>query len=380
MSGIHEQTAGAAAARQRREDESRSGRVRVDGKFLRAGAAKFWVKGVTYGPFAPRVDGFFLPEADRMAADFRQIRALGANTVRVYHAPPRGVLDLAHEHGLKVFIDVPWSKHRCFLDSREDQESGRTAVRAAARAGRGHPAVLAYSVVNEIPPDVARWERREPVESFIEELVDIARQEDPEGLVTFASFPPTEYLHPRNVDFYTMNVYLHARDRFSSYLQRLQNLAEEKPMLLGEYGIDSMRHGEAGQAELLAMHLEEVFRCGLAGSCVFSYTDEWFTGGHLISDWAFGLVGRDRREKRAFAEVAKVFGGDPRPRLARYPKVTVVVCSYNGGRTLDGCLKSLEQVDYPDYEVVLVDDGSTDDVPEIAARYEPWLRVHHQEN
>ena len=29
---------------------------------------------------------------------------------------------------------------------------------------------------------------------------------------------------------------------------------------------------------------------------------------------------------------------------------------------------------------ILVNDGSTDDVPEIAARYEPWLRVFHQEN
>jgi O-antigen biosynthesis protein len=371
---------GTTEGRVRREDDSRSARVRVDGKFLRAGTAKFWVKGVTYGPFAPRADGLFLPEPEQMAADFRQIRRLGANTLRVYHPPPRAVLDLAQEHGLKVFVDVPWSKHRCFLDNREDRESGRTAVRAAARMGRGHPAVLAWSVVNEIPPDVARWESREAVERFIEELVDIARQEDPEGLFTFASFPSTEYLHPRNVDFYTMNVYLHARDKLRGYLQRLQNQVEEKPLLLGEYGIDSIRHGEDGQAEMIAMHLEEVFRGGLAGTCVFSFTDDWFTGGHPISDWAFGLVRRDRTEKEAFGTVGSVFGGDPRPQLARYPKVSVVVCSYNGAKTLDGCLRSLEKLDYPDYEVILVNDGSTDAVPDIAERYASWLRIHHQEN
>ena len=364
----------------RREDASRGARVRVDGKFLRAGEAKFWMKGVTYGPFGQRADGLFLPEPAQMAKDLAQIRGLGANTIRVYHPPTRGVLDLAHAHGLKVLVDVPWSKHRCFMESREDQESGRRAVRAAARMGKGHPAVLAYSVVNEIPADVARWEGHAKVERFVEELVDIAKQEDPEALATFASYPPTEYLHPRNVDFYTMNVYLHARDKFRSYLQRLQNLADEKPMVLGEYGIDSMRHGETEQAELVAMHLEEVFRCGLSGTCVFSYTDEWFTGGCAITDWAFGLVRADRGEKPVFAEVAKVYRADPRPRLPRYPKVSVVVCSYNGGRTLDGCLQSLQKVDYPDYEVVLVNDGSTDDVPDIAARYEPWVRVYHQEN
>jgi glycosyltransferase involved in cell wall biosynthesis len=372
--------AGYLEARVGLTDASRSARVRVDGKFLRAGEAKFWVKGVTYGPFGARTDGLFLPEPDPMAKDLAQIRGFGANTVRVYHPPPRPVLDLLHEHGLKVLVDVPWSKHRCFLDSREDQESGRRAVRAAARAGRGHPAVLAYSVVNEVPPDVARWEGHRKVERFIEELVDIAKQEDPEALATFASYPPIEYLHPRNVDFYTMNVYLHSRDKFHGYLSRLQNLADEKPLVLGEYGIDSIRHGEKEQAILLAMHLEEVFRCGLAGTCVFSYTDEWFTGGHAITDWAFGLVRADRSEKPALAEVAGVYAGDPRPKLARYPRVSVVVCSYNGGRTLDGCLKSLQRVDYPDYEVILVNDGSSDDVPDIAAQYEPWLRVHHQEN
>src|SRR5262249_48968374 len=159
----------------------------------------------------------------------------------------------------------------------------------------------------EIPPDVLRWSGRDRVERFIDELVEIARHEDPGALVTFANFPSTEYLQPRTVDLYTFNVYLHKRDRFRAYLQRLQNQSDEKPLLLGEYGIDSIRNGEDGQSEMLDMHLEEVFRCGLVGSCVFSYTDEWFTGGHPISDWAFGLVRADRTPKPAFHRVAETF-------------------------------------------------------------------------
>ena len=38
----------------------------------------------------------------------------------------------------------------------------------------------------------------------------------------------------------------------------------------------------------------------------------------------------------------------------------MVVASYNGDRTLSTCLDSLERLNYPDYEVILVDDGSTD--------------------
>jgi O-antigen biosynthesis protein len=355
-------------------------RVRVDGKFFRMEDRKFWVKGVTYGPFRPLADsGEPLPPLDQIEKDFAQIRGLGGNTLRVYHVPPRWFLDTAQQHDLKVFVDIPWSKHRCFLDDRADRESGRQAVRSAARGLKGHPALFALSVVNEIPTDVARWLGREKVEGFIDELVDIARQEDPEVLATFASFPPTEYLHPQSVDFYTMNVYLHKRERFRAYLERLQNQADEKPLLLGEYGIDSIRNGEQEQAELVDMHLSEVFRAGLAGTCVFSFTDEWFTGGHPITDWAFGLVGLDRAPKPVFERVAEVFHGDPRPTLSRYPRVSVVVCSYNGSKTLDGCLRSLMRLDYPEFEIILVDDGSTDKTPEIAACY-PLVRYHRQKN
>ncbi len=369
------------AERVEASDTLSAGRIRLDGKFFRRGEEKFWVKGVTYGPFAPQPEtGVALPDPVALENDLRLIRGLGANTVRVYHVPPRAFLDSAHAFGLKVFVDVPWSKHRCFLDSREDRESGRRAVKEAARSLRGHPALFALSVVNEIPADVVRWQGPDRVERFIDELVDVARQEDADTLLTFTSFPPTEYLHPRSVDFYTLNVYLHRREKFRAYLQRLQNQADEKPFVLGEYGIDSLRNGEEEQADLVGMHLEEVFRCGLAGTCVFSYTDEWFTGGHPITDWAFGLVRRDRSPKPAFHRVAEAYRApSPLPPLSRYPKVSVVVCTYNGSKTLDGCLRSLRKLDYPDYEVVLVNDGSTDSVPEIAARY-PYIRYHEQPN
>ncbi len=377
---LHGMVQASAPTRAAQAAAAPSARVRVDGKFLRLADTKFWVKGVTYGPFEPQAEnGAPLPLQPQLEADFRLIRGLQANTVRVYHVPDRAVLDTAHAFALKVLVDIPWSKHRRFLESRSEAADARRRVRDAARACREHPALLALSVANEIPSDVARWLGPDRVARFVDELVDVVHQEDAGALATFASFPPTEYLHPENVDFYTMNVYLHGRKELRAYLQRLQNQVDEKPLVLGEFGIDSLRQGEEEQAELLAMHLEEVYGCGLAGTCVFSFTDEWFTGGHAIRDWAFGLVRRDRSPKPAFHAVAKVFRSDPRPTLPRYPKVSVVVCSYNGSKTLDGCLKSLQKVDYPNYEVILVDDGSTDSVPEIAARYS-YIRYHRQVN
>ena len=41
------------------------------------------------------------------------------------------------------------------------------------------------------------------------------------------------------------------------------------------------------------------------------------------------------------------------------------MASYNGARTLKLCLESLQRLNYPDYEIILVDDGSTDATQKI---------------
>src|SRR5690242_1360054 len=78
-----------------RVSEPVTNRVRRDGKFFRLGAEKFYVKGVTYGPFEPNRDGDPFPNPERAEKDFQQIIELGANCVRIYHVPPQWFLDLA---------------------------------------------------------------------------------------------------------------------------------------------------------------------------------------------------------------------------------------------------------------------------------------------
>lgn len=335
-------------------------RVSVDGKFFRLGQEKFFARGVAYGPFAPNAAGQMWASPEQTALDFARIRELGANVVRVYQVPARWLLDLAGQHGLKLLVDIPWDKHLCILDEPGGREAAREAVRRAVFECGGHPAVFAFSLANEIPPDVVRWHGAAAVEAFLDELAAEAKALDPQCLCTCASFPPTEFLRPRNLDFTTFNVYLHEPRRFENYLARLQMIADTKPLLLGEFGIDSLREGETRQAEMLAWAVEGAFRAGLAGAVVFSFTDDWWRGGQAVTDWRMGLTTVTRAPKPAFAAVREKFAAAPRFPLARYPKVSVVVASYNSARTLRACLESLERLNYPDYEVVLVDDGSTD--------------------
>ena len=50
----------------------------------------------------------------------------------------------------------------------------------------------------------------------------------------------------------------------------------------------------------------------------------------------------------------------------QWPKFSVVVCTYNGSRTIRDTLDNVAKLDYPNYEVIVVNDGSTDAMPEIA--------------
>jgi glycosyltransferase involved in cell wall biosynthesis len=360
-------------------EPSLSPRVTVDGKFFRLGDQKFFLKGITYGPFAPKPGTGTFASPEQTARDFNQIKELGANLLRLYYVPPKWFLDLAAEHSLKLLIDIPWPKHLCFLESWQTQQDAREAVRKAVGECKGHPAVFAYSVVNEIPADIVRWSGVSRIADFIDDLIDEAKAIDPDCLCTFASFPPTEFLHPKNHDFLCFNVYLHQAKPFERYLARLQTLADTKPLVLGEFGIDSIREGEDNKCEILRTQIETAFRGGLAGMVVYSFTDDWFRGGQQIEDWGFGLTTLYRQPKKSFAEVQKLYSAAPYFPLTRAPKVSVVVASYNGARTLEACLTSLGKLNYPDYEVILVDDGSTDDTQDIAQRY-PKVRNIRQSN
>ena len=236
--------------------------------------------------------------------------------------------------------------------------------------------MLAYSIGNEIPTEIIRWYGSRKVERFLAELQDEVKQVDSEACVTYASFPPTEYLDLSFLDFVTFNVYLHRLETFRRYLFRLQNAVGDRPLVLGELGMDSIRHGEQGQAEFLAGHVAELRLMGVAGSFVFSWTDDWHTGGEQIADWAFGVTRQDRAPKLACHSLRLMHDCSLPRLLAQTPRVSVVVCTYNGARTLEQCLRSLLALNYPDYEVIVVDDGSTDHTRAILEQFRRVRSIH----
>ena len=149
----------------------------------------------------------------------------------------------------------------------------------------------------------------------------------------------------------------------------MQNLAGERPLLLAEIGLDSRRHGEENQAASIAWQLSTAFAEGCAGAFVFAWTDEWHRGGHDIEDWDFGLTTRQRHAKPALATLRQALATAPFSDDLSWPRISVVVCSFNGARTIRDTLEGLRRLDYPDFEVIVVNDGSTDETPRIASEY-----------
>ena len=51
------------------------------------------------------------------------------------------------------------------------------------------------------------------------------------------------------------------------------------------------------------------------------------------------------------------------------PIASVIICVYNRAAQAVNCLDSLRAMDFDDFEIILVDDASTDDTPERLASY-----------
>jgi GT2 family glycosyltransferase len=293
----------------------------------------------------------------------------GHNALRTYTLPPRWFLDAAAEHELLILPSLAAERLVGHLnDGRRAQARIGAALLEQLPRCAGHPALLGYSVANEIPASTVRWLGPGRVERFLERLCHRVRDVDPAALVTYVNYPTTEYLELPFLDFTCFNVFLEQPDRLAAYLARLQNLAGDRPLLMTELGLDSMRNGEDAQAESVAWQLRTAFKAGCAGTFVYAWTDEWHRGGEDVHDWAFGLTDRDRMAKPALAAVREAYAEVPFADKD-WPRVSVVVCAYNAEPTIQECLDAAMRLDYPDYEVILVNDGSTDATADLVWDY-----------
>ena len=64
-----------------------------------------------------------------------------------------------------------------------------------------------------------------------------------------------------------------------------------------------------------------------------------------------------------------------------YPKVSIIILNWNGLEDTVECLESLKDIDYPNYEIIVVDNGSTDGSCDFLKANFPYVRlIENNEN
>lgn len=337
----------------------------VDGKFFSAGGRRVFLKAVSYGPFPD-------PEPDPVA-ELERVAGAGFNAIRVYGEPRKELLDAAQMAGLWVIVGLSWEWGRDFMSRRGLFAAARVDLVRGLKLWGHHPAVAMVMVANEIPADMVRWMGVVKVRRALETLIECGRSVVPGLLFAYSNFPTTEFLEPDNADLTAMNVYLETRSDFEKYVLRLHHVAGDRPVLISEFGMDALGESELNQRDVLEWQLEVCLQAGMAGTTVFSWSDRWLNGGRVMDGWAFGLTDLQGRGKPALARLAGKLPWIETPEdgleLERWPRFSVVVCSYNGAGRLRECLRALQELDYPDYEILLVDDGSTDETASVVRSF-----------
>jgi hypothetical protein len=184
--------------------------IAVRAKFFFESDDKWFLKGTTYGPFKPNEQGDLISTPERARNGLRADARNGAEP----HSPLSCSAAVAPrpcgEHGLRALISIPWTQHVEFLNSRRLRARVLLRNPFGGHAASRPSGSFRLSGRKRSPDDDCSMARCIACPRVLEKLIAVGRETDPRALFSYASYPPTEYLLPANVDFLTFNVYLEA--------------------------------------------------------------------------------------------------------------------------------------------------------------------------
>jgi glycosyltransferase involved in cell wall biosynthesis len=260
------------------------------------------------------------------------------------------ILDLATFTGLHALVELTLKPE----DLLEGARARETAVRIVrtVKIWRNHPALIGYLIDCPIAPEQLRMLGVERLRNALDRIVREIRLRDGRALVGLKHRPSTVALAIRAEDFLYAEVAGFTPAELAPFVIALHNLAMARPVVI-EFPKAVAGHG-LEQDELVAT----AFGVGAAGVVAPPVSHP------RVQDW---LAMRPMRVEEASPFVS--LNGTCPPRPPRTPMVSVVICAYNAERTMLPCLESLRRLKYPNYEIVIVDDGSRDRTAEIAMQF-----------
>jgi cellulose synthase/poly-beta-1,6-N-acetylglucosamine synthase-like glycosyltransferase len=309
--------------------------VEVRGNEIFYDGSSFNIKGVNYGPWKPGTGpnkNYQYPPPAEIDKDLKLIKAANANTILVYD-PPAYVLEVAERNKLKVFCTFSINWYGLQRDSSFNAQ--KKSIIERANSLKQSKALLGWVIGNEVPENALIKYGNQFYEQAIKRIYNELKKVDPVHPVTHSNWPLAKSLDLSFLDIISFNVYpvwppeVTSRG-YGNYIRDiLKPIAGSKPLLITEFGINSLESGDEGQARVIKECWEEIKKQNTCGGIVFSFADEWWKNydnpvrsdnywyrEQAVNDEAkhdedpeeyYGLMTSDRQPKKAFYAVQSMY-------------------------------------------------------------------------
>ena len=327
--------------------------VHTHGKFFSKAGQKFFLKAMRL----PEVGGTLdFEQKVALCRRFDELKSLHTTGLILTEAQANPVLDLAGQVGLLAMIELAVTPEE--LTDRRHFAGALSRIAHTAHVFAGRPGLLGYLIDCPIHQDEIRVHGLNVLQRRLRTLIKTIKSRDPHAMAAIKHRPATRALAMLDEDLIYAEVSALDVLELHDFVVSMHNLAEARPVII------EFAHSSPGQDEAVAV----AFGTGAAGVVAPPVPVP------ASSDW-LGVRMFKADEVMPFVSL----NGTCPPRPARTPMVSVVICAYNAERTMQACMESLRKLDYPNYEVVIVDDGSRDRTAEIAAAF-PEFRLIRQPN
>jgi O-antigen biosynthesis protein len=330
--------------------------IEPDGKFLRRLDQKFFFKAMRLHVLEapPQSLDFAGKVALRKRLD--DLKAGHTTGLILTEAQAEPVLGVAAQSGLYALMEIEVAPD--VLLTRAAYRAALVRLTGIARAFKAYPALIGYLINCPIEAAIVRTRGLKCVKHQFEGLIAALRRGDDRRIVSLKHRPAVSALASLQEDLVYAALPPLAPSDLNRYLIKLHNLAEARPVII-EFG-----EGLPGQDELVA--------------CAFGLGAAGVVAPAMRPAASPGLMAVRMLSAGEFLPFVSLNGSCP-PLPAVQPMVSVVICAYNAERTMLPCLESLRRLQYPNFEVIIVDDGSRDRTAAISAEF-PEFRLIRQPN
>lgn len=327
--------------------------ITAHGKFLSRAGQKFFFKAMRLPGVSATLDFSQKLKLRKRLDDLKIAHTTG---LLLSEAQAHPCLDLAAQSGLVALVELGITSEE--LMSRRGWKSALSRIAHTAHIFCRHPALVGYVIDCEVSQDQLRAGGLENARRRIRSVVKTIKERAPGAIVGIKVRPETRALSVLEEDFLYGEIPALPPVEIRDFVIALHNLAEARPVLI------EFADASPGQDEAVAV----AFGTGAAGVVAPAVP------APVSHDW-LGVRMLRASDLMPFVTL----NGTCPPRPAKMPMVSVVICAYNAERTMRPCLESLKRLDYPNFEVVIVDDGSRDRTAEISMDF-PEYRLIRQPN